>query len=809
MNTSYIIYSLAVAWFTYHVFWMAMRIYQFKAFPHTYGKQPLLSLKDLGEAAYELERDIPAFKVIVPAFMETDVIEGTLYRLASMNYPQSHYEIHVVTYEDEPHEPGNESTTQVVQRAGAAINADAGVDLVHSVVTPAGYDGFFPGDRNADIQHIGKARGLNYALRCIHEENERDERRYFIGKMCRNGSLHRIMKIVSAFKAGFDSLEKQSAFINRHFNPEGSEYIGALSHTLQLRELVSTVQTVANTKAIEPKTWEILVNYIDKESSRFYLQIDKIEHEHSDYPELKLRVLENKDFLYEIMRTVEGQKLTDLQNYSIQRESALELARPILHRKLTSALDGEDVFQLSRKMNSRWVLVYDADADAPLDVMRHLAGRIMAEPDVMGFQGPVAPLLNYDSVHPLCRMGALWMAFWHGAAYPRLLNNKAWAHPLAGTNWCFRIEGFEEQNSLIRDCPYDESRRRFLLQFDPRQLTEDLETGIRNFSDWCVNAEWHPIVEMEQVPPTAGAMFRQHTRWSLGTLQTMSYIIRSRLPLIQKTWYVMYPLRVVFASSGPFITGGLIIAFYMQALQVEPIFSWWTVFLAFGNLIYIWAFIATFQYYYDMHQQATAVNYLYKNRDRLIALFDSESVCFTPAYAGLMKNTLGLIKKEMRPGGFIQKYMQSRYTDNLDSGSSSVASQVYVDSLKKMTPDCIQPDKFFDFIQSLEHKLLQVPVKQTDADDCIGLHKEIKPTQSTPPVLLDRMAELLDNAAHKAGVSRKPRWSRYHTQILIWAIPFVYFSVTPFFYAYWRWTKGDITPWHKTTRTVKKTDAKL
>ena len=45
-------------------------------------------------------------------------------------------------------------------------------------------------------------------------------------------------------------------------------------------------------------------------------------------------------------------------------------------------------------MNSRWVLVYDADADAPLDVMRHLAGRIMAEPDVMGFQGPVALLLN-------------------------------------------------------------------------------------------------------------------------------------------------------------------------------------------------------------------------------------------------------------------------------------------------------------------------------------------------------------------------------------------------------------------------------
>ena len=61
------------------------------------------------------------------------------------------------------------------------------------------------------------------------------------------------------------------------------------------------------------------------------------------------------------------------------------------------------------------MMVYDADADAPVDVLRHLSARIMADPCVMGFQGPVAPVLNYDEVHPLSRMAGLWLGFWHGA----------------------------------------------------------------------------------------------------------------------------------------------------------------------------------------------------------------------------------------------------------------------------------------------------------------------------------------------------------------------------------------------------------
>jgi len=799
MDKSYVIYSLAVAWFTIYTFVISMRIYQFKTFPNTYGKRPSLSLKDLGELACEQQTDIPFFKVIVPAYMETDVIEGTLYRLTSMNYPHACYEVHVVTYEDEPVKDKGESTTQVVQRVAATINANAGVEVIRSIVTPEGYDGFFPGKLSAKERHIGKARGLNYTLRRIHEDNERDERRYFIGKMSRTGHLGRVIKILTAFMAGFETEEKHALFIGRFFNPEHPDFIGGLSHTSQLGSLIKATQKAAKSGKLDNNSWMTLHNFIKKESSRFFLQLKKTKQTHSGYPELKLKVLDDKGFLYSVMRSVEAQDIAELESYSTRREAELEQSRPMLFGLLNRTNDYEEIFQLTKKFNSRWVLVYDADAEAPVDIMRHLAGRILTEPDVMGFQGPVAPLLNYDSVSPFCRMGALWLAFWHGAAYPRLLHNKSWAHPLAGTNWCFRIEGFEHQNKLIQDCPYDESRRRFLLTFDPKQLTEDLELGVRNFSDWSVNAAWHPIVEMEQVPPTAGAMFRQYSRWSLGTLQTMAYIQRSRLPRIQKLWFAAYPLLFLFACSGPFITVSLIIAFNMNLLQVEPIFAWWTLFLAFGNFSYIFAFIVTFDRYYDMYQQSSAVNFLYKNKDELISLLKSESACFSVSFVNSLRKSLLLIEKGMKPKGFVTKCLQNRCLDEDDGDYSNPGCKTYIEQLKKATPESIHPDHFHNFIEMFRQTLADIPVMQNASGD----HMTTSERHEPPPELLDKMVVLVNNATYKAGANRILRWSRYHTQILIYAIPFIFFSLAPFFNASWRWLRGEKMPWNKTIRTVK------
>jgi len=772
-------------------------------FPKTYGRRPSLSLQDLGEAACQQQTDIPFFKVIVPAYMETDVIEGTLYRLSSMNYPHACYEIHVVTYEDEPLDDKGESTTQVVQRVAEAINGNAGVEVIRSIVTPEGFDGFFPGDLAAKEQHIGKARGLNYTIRRIHEDNERDERSYFIGKMSRSGHVERVQKILSDFKSNVEIEGDISSFVDRYFNPESSDYIGALPLSSHLAKLIITTQEASTSGKLDNNIWKTLLCFIEQEASRFFLQLRKTEQTDSEFPELRLGIMHDKEFLYSVMHSVEVEQISTLRAYSIKREAELEQTMPILFKVLNRTNDCEEIFQLTRKFNSRWVLVYDADAEAPVDIMRHLAGRILTEPDVMGFQGPVAPLLNYDSVHPFCRMGALWLAFWHGAAYPRLLHNKSWAHPLAGTNWCFRIDGFEHKKKLIRDCSYDEAQRRFLLTFDPKQLTEDLELGVRNFSDWSVNAAWHPIVEMEQVPPTAGAMFRQYTRWSLGTLQTMGYIQKSRLPRIQKFWFAVYPLLFLFACSGPFITVSLIIAFNMNLIQVEPIFAWWTLFLAFGNFSYIWAFVITFQRYYDMYQQSSAVNFLYKNKNELIDLLNSENVCFSQSYVNSLKNTLSLIEKGTKSKGFITRYLKNRCLDEEDSEYSSAACKTYVERLKKATPESIHPNHFHDFLERFKQTLNKIQVVETDsADKTIALDGG-NSSYTAVPELLDKMVMLVNNATYRAGANRILRWSEYHTQIFIWAIPFIFFSLGPFFNACWRWLRGEKMAWNKTIRTVK------
>jgi len=772
-------------------------------FPKTYGRRPSLSLQDLGEAACQQQTDIPFFKVIVPAFMETEVIEGTLYRLSSMNYPHACYEIHVVTYEDEPLDDKGESTTQVVQRVAEAINGDAGVEVIRSIVTPEGFDGFFPGDLAAKQQHIGKARGLNYTIRRIHENNERDERSYFIGKMSRTGHLERVQKILADFKLNVEVEGNISSFIDRYFNPESSDYIGALPLSSHLAKLIITTQEASTSGKLDNKIWKTLLCFIEQEASRFFLQLKKTEQTHSEFPELRLGIMHDKEFLYSVMHSVEVEHISTLRAYSIKREAEIEQAMPILFEALNRTNDCEAVFQLARKFNSRWVLVYDADAEAPVDIMRHLAGRILTEPDVMGFQGPVAPLLNYDSVHPFCRMGALWLAFWHGAAYPRLLHNKSWAHPLAGTNWCFRIDGFEHKKKLIRDCPYDEAQRRFLLTFDPKQLTEDLELGVRNFSDWSVNAAWHPIVEMEQVPPTAGAMFRQYTRWSLGTLQTMGYIQRSRLPRIQKFWFAVYPLLFLFACSGPFITVSLIIAFNMNLIQVEPIFAWWTLFLAFGNFSYIWAFVITFERYYDMYQQSSAVNFLYKNKNELIELLNSKNICFSQSYVNSLENTLSLIEKGLKSRGFITRYLKNRCLDEEDGEYSSTACKTYVERLKKATPESIHPNHFHDFLERFKKTLNKIQVVETDSADKTIAMDAGNSSCTAVPELLDKMVMLVNNATYKAGANRLLRWSEYHTQISIWAIPFIFFSLGPFFNACWRWLRGEKMAWNKTIRTVK------
>ncbi|HEX5633208.1 MAG TPA: hypothetical protein VFX50_08270, partial [Gemmatimonadales bacterium] len=138
-------YGLAVAWFTHTCFRMASLVYQFETFPGTYGSATSVSLRDLVELATARGRDLPTFKVVVPAYHEAAVIEATVRRLAAVNYPRTHFELHVVTYADEPPVAGQEATRVIAERTARALNAEAGRPLVRVLCVPAAYDGWFPG----------------------------------------------------------------------------------------------------------------------------------------------------------------------------------------------------------------------------------------------------------------------------------------------------------------------------------------------------------------------------------------------------------------------------------------------------------------------------------------------------------------------------------------------------------------------------------------------------------------------------------------------------------------------------------------
>ena len=241
----------------------------------------------------------------------------------------------------------------------------------------------------------------------------------------------------------------------------------------------------------------------------------------------------------------------------------------------------------------------------------------------------------------------------------------------------------------------------------------------------------------------------------------------------------------------------------MNLIQVEPIFAWWTLFLAFGNFSYIWAFVITFERYYDMYQQSSAVNFLYKNKNELIELLNSKNICFSQSYVNSLENTLSLIEKGLKSRGFITRYLKNRCLDEEDGEYSSTACKTYVERLKKATPESIHPNHFHDFLERFKKTLNKIQVVETDSADKTIAMDAGNSSCTAVPELLDKMVMLVNNATYKAGANRLLRWSEYHTQISIWAIPFIFFSLGPFFNACWRWLRGEKMAWNKTIRTVK------
>lgn len=791
MHAATLIYGLAVAWFTHTFFRIASLIYQFETFPRSYGRTISISLRDLVRLALAKRKELPSFKVVVPAFHESAVIEATVRRLAAVNYPRTHFELYIVTYADEPVVEGTPATRVIAERTAKQINAEAGRTVVRVLSVPAAYDGFFPGSLRSEPPQIGKPRGLNFALRTVHEENERDERALYLGHMRRlslqaraTGLLGRLAGILDAADAG-----PAVALVERHFAPAGADFIGALSLSSQLRQALHLALRLVERG--HGQAGRVVLRHVQAEAPRFFLELVGLDAGSTRSPQLA--ILPGKEFLYEVMCRVEARGAVDIDQTCVARTLALQREQPQLWAGIEAARDGDELWQQVRGVGSRWLMVYDADADAPADLMRYLAACILSDPQVMGFQGPVAPVANLADVHPLCKLGGLWMAFWHATSYPRLMNKPDWAHPLAGTNWCLRIEGFEEGGRLVRDHRYDESCRRFLLSFDPEQLTEDLEAGIRIFNDWKINAEWHPYLEMEQVPPTPQTLVVQRTRWTLGTLQTLGYIVRSKLPRLQRARFAVHPIEILVSGSGPVVTLLLWVLVLSGELRLEPQFLAWTIVLTFGNLLYVLSFLRTFSRFDSTTSRAAAVRFIREQGPRIASAVQHalrEGRLGASSVAAL-NQVADRLEQGLSANGFIAKDLQGRCVDDEPRGHDASAESLWVLDLLAHTPSCLRRGELPALASEFRRLASAAQVERFTAKPNPGIGADL---------------QALATAVAMGGGQGSPLGSpvRNRIEIWLWTFPYLFFQLVFYYKGLSIWLSGRRgTQWHKTPRTPK------
>ncbi|NNE85508.1 MAG: hypothetical protein HKN28_16210 [Alphaproteobacteria bacterium] len=787
MDYPLLFYGAAAALFAYSCLSMAARAYQFVAFPRTFGRTTNISLRNLVELSDEKSAELPSFKIVVPAYQESLVIEATLRRLAALNYPRSHLEIYVVTYEDEPKSAGTATTSDIVRQVASQLNTETGRRFIKSLHVPLGFEGYFPGRLDADHRHIGKARGLNFALRAIHEENERDERAYFIAAMRAAGYLARVDSAIEALITNMSDPGAFDATTRRYFDPKSDEYVGPATLSSQLYRVRDLEQKAAQQGTDIAQSAQILRDYVQGEAARFFLQAPR-----EDAPTAEWRIIPKREFLHRIMGEVEAESTTVLAERYSARNLELAQDRPTLFSSLQGVEDGEALYQCTRQLNSRWLAIYDADTDAPPDLCRHLAARILTDPSAMGFQGPVAAVGNFAEVHPLCRPASLWMAFCHATSYPRLLSKPSWAHPLAGTNLCFRLDGFERNGQVVRTPPYDEIQRRFILSFDPEQLTEDLEAGIRMFSDCHVNADWHPYLEIEQAPPTPRALIAQWTRWTQGTLQTLGYVLRSRLPRTQKAKLALLPFEVMASGVGPVITISLWAVILLGELTTHPQLLPLTLLLTFANLFYVLPFLVAYNRFRPLTLRANAVETLRaqaplvlnelsnRAKDRPISAQEHE----------LVRMIAERLAHGLKKGGFLSRYLSSRCIED-DDRRPAIAGEVAarLANLEECTPAALRRGELVALATAFQNSVAETPQART-------------PGTCQASLLADRLATLDLALAHGAGEGAQRR--RERVSLCLWALPFLLFQLIPYYKGLVRWIVGSRQRhWEKTPRTHK------
>ncbi|NTV24191.1 MAG: hypothetical protein HGA85_07550, partial [Nanoarchaeota archaeon] len=646
---------------------------------------------------------------------------------------------------------------------------------------------------------IGKPWALNYAYRQTHQDNERDERSYLIGKLYREGEVSRIE---SALALLGESLQSPLAFeqnVARFFSEESSDYIQVLAKSQDFRDLVELANSYASLQKIRTKTTDTLEKYLQHHGPRFFYDV-KTHDGKSDYS-----VMSQREFLVQIMAEVENVPLPELSVYSQKREEVLARTRPMLTKKMRETHDFDELYQITKQFNAKWAIVYDADADAPRDVMRYYAARILTDQTAMAFQGPVAPVGNLEDVTTTPRMSGYHLAFNHATLYPRMLMNKRWAHPLAGTNWCLKMDSFEDGGKpLVNNAPYDEAKRIFLAYFRPETLTEDLELGLRLFEKYNINAEWHPFVEVEQVPPDDERERDQKIRWAEGTVALIGEIWNSKVPFDQKLYFSSYPLKILATATIPVIGGLYLLGNFLGMIQFDQIYGNLPAALALSNVLYSLEFALP----YINTRKYIKANYPYDEIfDKLSSLTDkADTKRYTPNELAHLADITHQIKRGLGKNGFLSRYLSIRTTD--EDFDPTAAGTYDLASLAEKTAMVPTRDEFSGLVSGLEDLITTNAASYglTFKKDRIWNGR----ARVNPTPLIDAEPEvtsIIGRTEHVLSLDHDNLGTKIKRLIeaSLDALPYIYTQMIPPTIAIYRKLTGKQTIiWNKTERTKKK-----
>ncbi|MFP4616888.1 MAG: DUF2334 domain-containing protein, partial [Candidatus Paceibacterota bacterium] len=157
-----------------------------------------MSIEKLEDFLKAHNKKFPFFTIFVPARNEAFVIERTIKRLASLDYPKSAYEVTIIVDERELKDDVEVFTKDVAKKVGKELNKRFGVRFINVIEVPEWYSGRY-NDNSNEPRRSTKGRALNFALQKMKTE-KRWERTDMIGVLDADGRLHPNVLKEAAFK---------------------------------------------------------------------------------------------------------------------------------------------------------------------------------------------------------------------------------------------------------------------------------------------------------------------------------------------------------------------------------------------------------------------------------------------------------------------------------------------------------------------------------------------------------------------------------------------------------------------------------